>query len=337
MGELNKKCVVLYSGGLDSLLAVYIMKSLNFSVYPLFVKTPFYKKDEDRLKSQIENLSLKLYITENSGDYIEVVKNPEFGYGKNLNPCIDCKIFFFKQAKLFMEKIGAGFIVTGEVLGQRPMSQRSYSVLRAIEKRANLIDLILRPLSAKCLPQTQMEKEGIIDREKLFCITGRSRKEQFKLAKEFGIDSFESPAGGCLLTDAAFSKRVKELLKNEQIDKYELELLTIGRHFKINKKRFVVSRNREETLLLFDSFKDKLPFLRCYKAAGAAGVFVETPEKEELSTAAAILKRYSKKANEIEYIYKNSSVIIKPEEISQNMIDSLKAVQKTQKTEGEKI
>ncbi len=332
MGLFNKKCVVLYSGGLDSLIAVHTMLSLGFSVYPLFIETPFYKKDREHLKKQLFQLTLNsnhsklfdLKIVRDDKSYIEIVKNPEFGYGKNLNPCIDCKIFFFKQAKKFMEEIGATFVVTGEVLGQRPMSQRSYSILRSIEKRAGLSDLVLRPLSAKCLQKTKMEEEGIIDKEKLFCITGRSRKQQIELARKFGIISFEPPAGGCLLTDAAFALRVKDMLKYGYRSAHEIELLNIGRHFRINSKRFVVSRNQNESERLLSFAKDELPLLECLNAPGAVGIFIEKPNEYEMNIAASILKRYSKKAELIKYTYKGVNRIVKPLEMPYEKIDLLK-------------
>jgi len=297
MEKLCKKCVVLYSGGLDSLLAVHIMLSLNFEVYPLFVKTPFYNKDEKQLKKGLSGLPVKLYMAENDKEYLELVKHPKFGYGKNLNPCVDCKIFFLQQAKRFMDEIEACFVVTGEVLGQRPMSQRSYSVMRAIEKRADLSDTVLRPLSAKCLPKTKMEEEGIVDRDKLF---------------------------GCLLTDASMSKRVKEMLEYGYVDKYELGLLTLGRHFRINSKRFVVSRKKDETYLMLKRFGGILPLLRCHNAPGAIGVFVNEPDSKEIEIASAILKRYSKKAETFEYSYKDEVKIVQPGDIKEDELELLK-------------
>ncbi len=324
MNKFCKKCVVLYSGGLDSLLALKIMSYLGFEVHPLFVNTPFYKKDIEQLKKVVNDLNIELHIASNDEEYIKIVKNPDFGYGKNLNPCVDCKIFFLKEAKKFMDKIDACFIVTGEVLGQRPMSQRSYSIMRAIEKRANLKDMVLRVLSAKCLPETEMEKNGIVDREKLFCITGRSRKEQMELAKKFGINYFESPAGGCLLTDKAISLRVKEMLQYGYNSMLEIELLSIGRHFRINSKRFVVSRKKDETYFMLNKFKSILPIIKCHKAPGAIGVFAQKPEENDIRVAASILKRYSKKAEYFEYIYGNDMILIASQTISEKQLEFLK-------------
>ncbi|AEA34494.1 thiamine biosynthesis protein [Hippea maritima] len=309
MKNLNKKCVALYSGGLDSLLAILIVKSLGVEVYPLFVQTPFYNKEIDKLKEQLNKSGLALETARDDKAYIEMLLNPRFGYGKNLNPCIDCKAFFYKKAKEYADKIGASFIITGEVLGQRPMSQRSYTVLRTIEKHAGLIDLVLRPLSAKCLKETIMEKEGIVDRDKLYCIQGRTRKAQFELAKTFGIEEFESPAGGCLLTDTQFSARLKEMLdkKDELNSPVAIELLKIGRHFRVDGFKFIVSRNAEETKFLTDNFSD-LPQIRCLNSPGGVGVFLKEPHIETIITAAAILKRYSKKAQNL--IFKGSREFI---------------------------
>ena len=196
--------------------------------------------------------------------------------------------------------------------------------MRAIEKRAGLSNLVLRPLSAKCLPQTDMEKEGIVDKEKLFCITGRSRKEQLELAKRFGIEDFESPAGGCLLTDASISKRVKEMLEYGYADEYELELLTLGRHFKINSKRFVVSRRKDETYLMLKKFGTVLPLLKCYNAPGAVGVFTAKPDSRDIEIAAAVLKKYSKKAELFEYSYENQVKIVQPDDLKEDELELLK-------------
>ncbi len=315
MGGFNNRCVILYSGGLDSLLAVAIMKRLGFETEAIFVETPFYKKDIEFLKGQLNMFNCRLNIVRNDKEYIEMVKNPSFGYGKNMNPCIDCKIFFYKEAAKFMENVGASFVVTGEVLGQRPMSQRSYSVLRSIEKRSNLSDLVLRPLSARCLKPTKMEEEGLIDKDKLFCITGRSRKEQFELAKQFGIENFESPAGGCLLTDISLKPRIKDIL-NREASGIELELLSIGRHFKINDSKFVVSRNKSETKFIYEHYKDKLPMVLCHNAAGSVGVFMDRPTDDStINIAAGIVLRYSKKAEKAVYNYKDVERILSVERL----------------------
>jgi len=314
MKKFNKRCVALYSGGLDSLLAIIVVKNLGFEVLPLFVKTPFYNKNEKDLEKQLSPLGLELFTVEDTNGYLDILKNPRFGYGKNLNPCIDCKIFFLKKAKEFMEERGASFVITGDVLGQRPMSQRSYTVLRTIEKHAGLNGKVLRPLSARCLPETEMEKEGLIDKEKLYCIQGRTRTRQLELAKQFGLESFESPAGGCLLTDIQFSNRLKEMLpKDEELKNREaLELLKVGRHFRIDGYKFIVSRNEKETKLLFENY-DNLPRIECLNAPGAVGVFLKEPHMNAVIVGASIVKRYSKKAKTVIFKGKREFIIdVKP-------------------------
>ncbi len=309
MTTLNRRCVVLYSGGLDSLLSLVIMKNLGFEAIPLFIKTPFYNKDINSIKEQLEPFGVKLAVKEDFKGYMSMLKNPRFGYGKNLNPCIDCKIFFYKKAKELMEETQASFVVTGEVLGQRPMSQRSYTILRTIEKQSGLSDLVLRPLSAQCLPETKMEQESIVDREKLYCIQGRARKKQLELAKSLGIKNFESPAGGCLLTDVQFSARLKETMnrKEEFYNPKAIELLHIGRHFRIDGFRFVVSRNEDETKELLENF-DFLPIVMCLNEPGAVGVFLKEPHMDTIIKGASIVKRYSRKAQSL--IFKGSREFI---------------------------
>ncbi len=323
--SFNRRCVVLYSGGLDSLLAVYIMRDMGFEVFPLFVGTPFYKKDESELKRSLSGLSLELKVVYDTEGYMEVIKSPQFGYGKGFNPCIDCKIFFYRKAREFMKEVSATFVVTGEVLGQRPFSQRSYSVLRSIEKRAFLTDLVLRPLSAQCLPETAMEKSGIVDRERLFCITGRGRKTQMELAERFGIKEYASPAGGCLLTDRIISSRVKEMLKSGY-GVYDLELIDKGRHFRIGAGRFVVSRNLSESRFFIDNYMGRLPLLRCANAPGAIGLFTNTPNEEEKKIAAAILLRYSKKAESVVYVEDGRVEPVDAVELTDEELEGLRIV-----------
>ncbi len=323
MGEFNRRCIALYSGGLDSLLAVAIMHRLKFEVIPLFVRTPFYKKDEQQLRKSLEPFGLKLEIDYNPQAYMEMLTSPKFGYGKNFNPCIDCKIFFLKRARAYMEQTGATFIVTGDVLGQRPFSQRSYPVLRSIEKRAGCKDIVLRPLSAKVLPETAMEKAGLIKKEDLYGITGRSRKAQFELAKVLGIENYESPAGGCLLTDRTIGYRVKEMVETGY-KPVEFELIDVGRHFRINGKLFIVSRNRNETRMIAELYSGKLPIIRCIGAPGAVGLFVDKPRKEELEIAGGIVLFYSKKADKLEYSYGDEKMEFSPARLEAEHVEQLR-------------
>jgi len=180
-------------------------------------------------------------------EYIEMLKNPKHGFGSGMNPCIDCRAMMFDAAKKQMEEIGAEFIISGEVLGQRPMSQHG-PALRTIEKESNLEGIIVRPLSGALLPKTQPEKNGLIKRENLGMIRGRSRKPQLELAKKFGIEDPPNAGGGCLLTDPAFSLRAKDLFKHKETPTInDIDMLKVGRHFRFDQKiKFVVGRNKEE-------------------------------------------------------------------------------------------
>jgi len=205
------KALALLSGGLDSSLAVEIISNLGIEVVAVNFVTPFCLCDGKRgcrkksvLISKRLNIDLKIFnIAE---DFLEVLKKPRYGYGKNLNPCIDCRILMLRKAKEIMNELGASFIITGEVLGQRPMSQNR-KAMEIIEKASGLEGLIVRPLCAKLLPASIPEREGWINRDDLLNITGRSRKKQFELVRKFNISDHACPAGGCLLTDPGFSLR----------------------------------------------------------------------------------------------------------------------------------
>jgi tRNA U34 2-thiouridine synthase MnmA/TrmU len=191
-------------------------------------------------------LGVPLKVFDITDEYLEMFKNPKHGYGANINPCIDCKIFMLKKAKEYMAVAGASFLVTGEVLGERPMSQRK-DALNIIEKQAGVRGILLRPLSAKLLPPTEPELSGAVDREKLLDIRGRSRKPQFALAEKFGIKEYPNPSGGCLLTDPGFTRRVKDLMAHEGLTVEGLKLLKTGRHFRIGEaSKLVIGRDADE-------------------------------------------------------------------------------------------
>jgi len=236
------KAIALISGGLDSALAAKLVKEQGIEVMGLRFKIPFCpngSKNFPDLRIEIREVNI-------NDDFLEMMQNPRYGYGSNMNPCIDCKILMLRKSKEFMGQCAAQFIITGEVLGQRPMSQHKQA-LETIAKRAGLEGLVLRPLSAKLLPETIPEKEGWIKREKLLSFSGRGRKQQIELAKTFGIREYAQPAGGCLLTDPEFSKRLRDLIAHEGLSHNNIELLKIGRHFRIfEKTKLVVGRNEKE-------------------------------------------------------------------------------------------
>ena len=254
--EEKKKVVALLSGGLDSQLAVKMMQKQGFEVSAVAIKTPFCDFDCGRgcgfeIRERADTLGVNLKTVYLGDEYIEMLKHPKHGFGAGMNPCIDCRAMMFDAAKKHMEEIGAEFIISGEVLGQRPMSQHG-PALRTIEKESELEGFIVRPLSAGLLPQTIPEKNGLIKRENLGMIKGRSRRMQLQMAKEFGIENPPNAGGGCLLTDPAFGKRAKDLFSHtETPTTNDIDLLKIGRHFRLDEKtKLIVGRNKEENEMI---------------------------------------------------------------------------------------
>ena len=240
------KAILLFSGGLDSMLAAKILLEQGIKVFPVFFKSYFFGPEIAKKSAKI--LGLKLRVVDFSKEHLKIVKKPKFGYGSSMNPCLDCHILMLKKAKEIMKKGKFDFVATGEVLGERPMSQNRRA-LELVEKESSLEGYLLRPLSAKLLKPTIFEEKGLIKRENLLDIRGRSRKRQIELAKKFGIKWFPSPAGGCLLTDLEFGRRLKELLeKYPNFGGDDVEILKVGRHFWFGKIKIVVGRNESENL-----------------------------------------------------------------------------------------
>lgn len=241
------KAIALISGGLDSILSAKLIERQGTEVVYLNFKIPFFHKDKMGAEEKIiENFAIDLKTVDISAEFLEMLKHPRYGFGSNMNPCIDCKILMVKKAKELMEKWGAKFVITGEVLGQRPMSQNR-AALELIEKRSGLEGLLVRPLSAKLLEETIPEKQGWIDRKELKGLSGRGRLEQMLLSKELGVRNYPNPAGGCLLTDPEFSKRLKELIEHKEFTQNNVELLKVGRHLRLASEiKLIVGRNQEE-------------------------------------------------------------------------------------------
>jgi len=241
------KALALISGGLDSLLAAKLIYDQGVEVIGVHFKIPFCKVD---IKKSFPEIGIKIIEVDLGEEFLKLILKPRYGFGTNMNPCIDCKILMFSKAKAMMDELGAKFIITGEVLGQRPMSQNKQA-LQLIKKQSGLDDLLLRPLSAQFFPPTLAETEGWVKREKLLNFNGRRRNPQMQLAKNIGILKFAAPAGGCLLTDADFSRRLEELLAHQELNLDNLALLNTGRHFRVGEKtRLVVGRNEKENNLL---------------------------------------------------------------------------------------
>ncbi|MBI5198589.1 MAG: 7-cyano-7-deazaguanine synthase [Nitrospirae bacterium] len=297
---MSHRAVALFSGGLDSTLAILLILRQGIEVTAITFLTHFgcditdrssCSKDPAPIASKY-GFDLKLF---HLGErFVEIVKNPHYGHGRNMNPCIDCRVLMLREAKTLMELIGADFVISGEVLGQRPMSQRR-DTLDLIAKDSGLRGLLLRPLSAKLLPITVPEIKSIVDREKLLSISGRSRKIQAFLAEEFSLKSFPTPSSGCLLTDPIYSRRLRDLLQytpNPDFD--DLNLLKIGRHFRPSGEcKIIVGRNKEENLKL-RKMKDKNDLIMDVRGTGSPLVLLRGNNIGEfIELGASLCARYS--------------------------------------------
>jgi len=254
---LKMKAIALISGGLDSILAARMVQEQGIEVIPLHFKIPFCHRakrsssPEARVVSLVQHaLSSPARIIDEGNAFLPLLENPRHGFGSGANPCIDCKILMLRTARKLLEEWGAGFVITGEVLGQRPMSQHRRA-LGTIERESGLDGLLLRPLCAHCLPETIPEKEGWVARSRLLGFSGRGRRQQMALAEQFNIRDYPNPAGGCLLTDRVFSRRIRDLLRYDALTLENVELLKAGRHFRINGAlKLVVGRDEEENNFL---------------------------------------------------------------------------------------
>jgi len=289
------KSLGLLSGGLDSILAIKLIQNQGIDVVALNFSSPFWSssKNIDWVKEITKKLKVPLITVELKEDYLKIIRKPKYGYGKNMNPCIDCKIFMLKKAKKIAEEIGASFIFTGEVLDERPKSQHR-ETLEIIEKESCLKRKLLRPLSAELLPETEAEKKGWADREKLLDIRGRQRKRQIQLAKEFGIDKYPTPSGGCLLTYKEFSKKLRDLLEHEKTVKMkDTELLKIGRHFRFGKNKIIVGRNEVENKQLIKMREKDDYYFEVSDYVGPITLLQGPKTKEAIEKAASLTARYS--------------------------------------------
>jgi len=295
--QMKHKAIALLSGGLDSTLAVRLILDQGIEVEALNFVTPFCTcncrgRCEAALVAERFNIPLKIIgLTE---EFFQVVKRPKYGYGSGMNPCLDCRVLMFSKAKQRMEEVGADFVFTGEVLGERPMSQRR-DAMRIIERESGLDGRLLRPLSAKLLPPTIPEREGIVDRERLLAVSGRSRKPQMALAEQYGLNDYPCPAGGCRLTDPGFARRIRDLVRyKEDFILNDVNLLKVGRHFRVSPTtKAVVGRDEGENncILVLARQGDILFEVKGYGSPvtllrGKAG-------EEDIRLAAAITARYS--------------------------------------------
>ena len=291
------KAIGLLSGGLDSTLAVKLMMNQGIKVTALNFITPFCTCTRKGCKHEASRIAkefvIKIKVIAVKEDYIKMVKNPKHGYGKNMNPCIDCRIFMLKKAKEYMKEISASFLFTGEVLGQRPMSQRK-NAMKIIEKEAGLEGLILRPLSARFLEPTIPEREGLVNRERMLNIRGRWRKPQMELAEEFGIEDYQCPAGGCRLTDPQFAKRVKEAFEHDEDDIQDMNLLKYGRHFRLPSGiKAIVGRNEEENSIISRFAGERDLLMEVVGFGSPITLLKNSCDERDIKMAASVCVRYS--------------------------------------------
>ncbi len=292
------KAVGLLSGGLDSILAVKCMLEQGISVIPVHFLMPFMRSspesvENSSMKRHCDQFGLTLRVITLADDYLAMVMHPMHGHGRNLNPCIDCKILFLHEAGKVMKQEGADFIFTGEVIGQRPMSQHLWA-LEEIEKKAGLEGLLLRPLSAQRLPPTQAEQQGWIDRKKMFAISGRSRKEQLRLASQWGIEDFPNPAGGCLLTERHFCARLADLISHRAATLRNCELLKFGRYFRLSDDFFlIVGRSRSDNDAIRKLVAEEDCLMDPETVPGPTAIGVGDPDDASMHAAMGITARYT--------------------------------------------
>jgi len=285
------KAIALFSGGLDSVLAIKLVESQGIECIAVNFSTPFYRvKNLEKIKSEYGIEVLDVDVTK---EFIEVLQNPKHGYGSAINPCIDCKILMMKKAKEMMKKFDASFIISGEVEGQRPMSQQKRT-MNIIEREAEVKEILLRPLSAQIFPETEIERKKIIDRSLLLNISGRSRRIQIELARKFNITEYEQPSGGCILTEKSFKDKLTDYFNHtKNIDHNELKILKFGRHFRIGENKFIVGRNKIENDTLHNLKSASDIEFSVKNFMGPVTILQGKPDEQSIKTAASLTLSYS--------------------------------------------
>ncbi|WP_300363530.1 argininosuccinate synthase domain-containing protein [Hydrogenimonas sp.] len=298
------RAIALFSGGLDSVLACHLIKRQGIEVIALNIDIGFgsTKSKLDHMRNMCDQIGVELRTIDIRDQYLkEILFDPKYGYGKNFNPCIDCHGNMFKIARELMEPWGASFLISGEVVGQRPMSQRR-DALDLVTGLSETSDILLRPLSAKVLPPTLPEREGWVDREQLLGITGRNREVQLKMAEEIGLKDFEKPGGGCLLTDENFSKKLAEFVKYDTLEVEDIALLKCGRHFRLpDGAKLVVGRHKEDNEMIDAAITPKYRKIRLLNATGPVAAISAAATGADRELAAKITATYGKTKPEETY------------------------------------
>jgi len=296
-GDDEMRALALFSGGLDSALAIRVVQEQGIEVIALNFVSHFFGGKNEKAENMAKQLGIKLEYVDFKAIHTEIVKNPPSGRGKNINPCIDCHALMFKVAAGLLEKYDAKFLISGEVLGQRPMSQ-NYNALGKVQKLSEVDDLIVRPLCAKNLPETRPEKEGWIDRSKLLDIQGRSRKIQMAMMAEFGLVEYPSPGGGCLLTDPNYSNRLKIMEADgllEEDKSFLFYMAKVGRMFRLGEGRYLfVGRENEDNLKLSEQKDNGSLYIVGAGTPGPAIIGYGEITEEDKTFAMELFSRYSK-------------------------------------------
>ncbi len=293
---MKKKAVALLSGGLDSKLAIRIVQAQGIEIEALSFKTQFNCCNDEAGQAARE-LGVPVTMLSTDEEYLRVVEKPKYGYGRAVNPCTDCRIYMFALAAKFMEKVGASFMISGEVIGQRPNSQMKRQ-LEIIDRDTGLGGLLVRPLSAKLLPPTKPEIEGILDREKLHGISGRSRKELIQMAHDFGMKDIPQPSTGCLLTEPEVGFRVKDIFKNQkEYTRWDFDLVKFGRHFRLSENAKVILGKSEEQNLKLEAYYEegKSSLFIPNNFYGPSALLIGELTEETKDLAIKLLMNYSKK------------------------------------------
>jgi len=291
------KAIALFSGGLDSTLAMKLIIDQGIDVVAVNINTGFgsTKSRLEHMQSMCDQVGAELRVVDIQSEYLQdVLFDPKHGYGKNFNPCIDCHAKMFAVAKRIMEAEGASFLLSGEVMGQRPMSQNK-DALQTVLNESNCDGLLLRPMSALRLAPTIAEEKGWVDREKLEGITGRSRDRQLELAKEIGLADFESPGGGCLLTDENFGKKMFDFIKYDKFEVKDVPVMKFGRHFRLEGgAKLVIGRDKEENQYLQDIDNDKYYHIKTVGLPGPHALLSKSASQEDKDLSASAVLTYCK-------------------------------------------
>lgn len=292
-GDTKKvRALCLLSGGLDSILAVKMLLEQGVSVTGFTCTTPFFGATNAEYGAI--DLGIELVVLDITDEHLKMLKHPPHGYGKQMNPCIDCHAMMFRRAGEYAIKNGYDFLATGEVLNERPMSQNRQS-LDVVARDSGFEDILLRPLSAQLLPPTKPEREGLVDRERLGSIEGRSRLPQMELAKKYRITNYQQPAGGCLLTDPNFSKKLRELFTaNPNAKARDCHLLKMGRHFRLSSgAKMLLGRNLEDNEKIKANFETSDTLLEPTKASGPTALIIGSSSQSDIELVARIVATFS--------------------------------------------